>query len=144
MAADIIVMDGDMVNFMPACGAAIVVVQPGKMKASGKTTLNGTKVCVEGDEANVQVPGCSYMTPAFPVPGTGTLKIDSLAPDQLTQKTKSRGKAIVLQGATFDSVFEVQSPAQFVAPPAPPQMDSAPSYKGKGQLITANIKIKAT
>lgn len=144
MALDLIIMDGDTVNFIPVCGAAIVTVKPGKMKASGKTTLNGKKACVEGDEKNVAVSGCSYMTPTFPVPGTGTLKIKKLASDQLTQKAKSGKKPLILKGVLFDSVFEVQSPAKLVVPGSPPQQDAAPTYAGKGRFISSNKKIKAT
>ncbi len=143
MASDLIIMDGDSVNFIPVCGAAIVAVKPGKMKASGKTTINGKKVCVEGDEKNVAVTGCTYMTPAYPVPGAGTLKIKALAPNQLTQTARSGNKSMILKGAMFDAVFEVQSPAKLIVPPGPPQSDPASSYAGKGQLIPNNNKVKA-
>ena len=146
MAADIIIMADDTAKFESTFGvASLSGTLQGAMPASGKTTINGTKVCVEGDEKNLVVSGCMYKAPPFShVPGVGVLKIKSLAPNQLTQKTQSGNKAIVLKGAMFDSVFEVQSPAKFVAPLAPPQQDAAPSYAGKGQLIPANIKIKAT
>lgn len=146
MATDIIIMADDTVKFEPTFGvASLSGTLQGTMPASGKTTLNGTKVCVEGDEKNLVVSGCMYKAPPFAhVPGIGVLKIKKLAPDQLTQKTKSGGKPLILQGAKFDAVFEVTTPAQLLAPPAPPQPDAAPSYAGKGEFIPNNSKIKAT
>lgn len=147
MALDTIIMDGDQVIFLPTMGAAVVVVQPGKMIASGKTTINGTPICIDGDEKNVEVPGCTYISGAHVTPGSGTLKIDALAGDQLTKKTKSGGTPIILKGSMFTSKFEVQSPAQDPTPVASggsPIPDAKASYSGKGQLISANIKFKAT
>ena len=71
---DFILVEGDKANFLPAFGAAVVVVKPGDLKGSGPATLNGKKVCVDGDEKNVSVPGCIYMTPqysAFAAQGAG-------------------------------------------------------------------------
>ena len=145
--ADSIIIDGDQALFLPAFGAAVVVVQPGQMKASGATTKGGKKICVEGDEKDLSVPGCMYMTPQSSIPGTGTLKIEALAGDQKTTKTKSNGKAIVLKGNQFDAKFEVQSPAQDPSPVASggsPIPDSTASYSGKGMFMTTNVKFKAT
>ena len=77
--ADLILVDGDVVNFLPAFGAAVVVVQPGKLAGSGPATIGGKNICVDGDETKVSVPGCVYMTPQYSIPGTGTLKIAQLA-----------------------------------------------------------------
>jgi len=41
---DFILIEGDIVNFLPNFGAATVVVQPGRLKGSGPCTLNGKKV----------------------------------------------------------------------------------------------------
>lgn len=147
MAADTIIMDGDQVIFKSPMGAALVVVKPGKMKGSGKTTLNGIPVCVSGDEKEVEVPGCDYMTSTHLKPGKGTLKIKALASDQLAVKTKSGDKPVILEGVQFDSVFEVDVPAEDIKPVASggsPIPDSTKSYAGKGQLIPANTKIQAT
>lgn len=97
---DYVLLDGDKANFMPAFGAAIVVVRPGDLKGSGPATLNGKKLCIDGDEKNVSVPGCVYMTPQYSIPGTGTLKIAALAANQKAQKTKTGGKAVLLKGGT--------------------------------------------
>jgi hypothetical protein len=51
--SDFILMDGDQAIFMPMFGAAVVVVQPGKLAGSGPATLGGKTICVEGDESKV-------------------------------------------------------------------------------------------
>ena len=103
-------VDGDKANFLPIFGAAIVVPQPGTLKGSGPATFNGKPLCIEGDESSVEVPGCMYMTPQYAIPGTGTLKIDKLAGDQVAQKTSTGGTSVMLKGSMFTAKFEVQSP----------------------------------
>ena len=136
---DFILVDGDKANFLPSFGAAIVVVQPGDLKGSGPATLNGKKICVAGDEKDVSVPGCTYMTPQYSIPGTGTLKISALAGDQKAKKTKTGGKAVLLKGGAFTAKFEVQSPAKQPPPgPGSPIPDATPQYSGKGMFVTTN------
>lgn len=143
--ADYVILENDIAMFMPMFSPAIVVVQPGKMPATGKTKLNGKKICLKGDEAQLQVAGCTYMTPVYSIPGTGTLKIQSLMPNQLTVKTKSGGKQIILKGSKFIAVFEVQAPAKQPPPgPGPPIPDATPKYMGNGNFVTTNLKFKAT
>ncbi|WP_298548745.1 hypothetical protein [uncultured Aquimarina sp.] len=144
MALDTIILDGDKVLFDPTYGPATVVVKPGTIKASGKTTVQGKKVVVKGDESKVVVSGCTYTSPSFPIPGTGNLKVASLGPDQLTKKTKSGSKPIVLKGGVFIARFEVQSPAKFIPPGSAPISDPVPFYMGTGKLVPAIDKLKAT
>lgn len=139
--ADLILQDGDSVMFIPAFGAAIVVVQPGKLEGSGPATINGKKICVDGDESKVEVAGCTYMTPQYSIPGSGTLKIASLAGNQKAKKTQTGGKVVLLKGGNFTAKFEVQSPAQQPPPgPGAPIPDATPQYSGNGMFIPANIK----
>lgn len=142
--SDYILIDGDIVLFMPNFGVAVVASQPGNLKGSGPATLNGKKICVDGDEKEVAVPGCVYMTPQYPIPGTGTLKIDTLAANQKATKTKTGGKAVLLKGGSFTAKFEVQSPAQqpTLAGPLP---DGTPQYAGgTGMFNTMNAKFQGT
>ncbi len=142
---DFILVEGDKANFLPAFGAAVVVVKPGDLKGSGPATLNGKKLCVDGDEKNVSVPGCMYMTPQYSIPGTGTLKIAALAGNQKAQKTQTGGKAVLLTGGSFTAKFEVQSPAKQPPPgPGPPIPDATPQYSGNGLFITTNMKFQGT
>lgn len=142
---DYVILENDIAQFMPAFSPAIVVVKPGNMPATGKTKVAGKNICLKGDEARLMVAGCSYMTPVYSIPGVGTLKIQSLAPNQLTVKSKSGGKNIILKGAQFIAVFEVQTPAQQPPKgPTPPIPDATPKYMGNGSFITTNLKFKAT
>lgn len=138
--SDFILMDGDQVMFVPAFTPAVVVVQPGKLAGSGPATIGGKKMCVDGDEANVSVPGCTYMTPQYSIPGAGTLKISALAGDQAATKTQTGGKAVLLKGGSFTAKFEVQSPAQQPTPSGPVP-DSTTQYSGQGMFLTTNAKV---
>jgi hypothetical protein len=122
-----------------------VVVQPGKLAGSGPATLGGKTICVEGDESKVSVPGCTYMTPQYSIPGTGTLKIASLAGNQKATKTQTGGKKVLLKGGSFTAKFEVQSPAKQPPPaPGPPIPDATPQYSGNGMFVTMNTKSTGT
>jgi hypothetical protein len=143
--ADLILVHGDKAQFLPNFGPAVVVVKPGTLTASGAATLNKKKVCVDGDEATVTVPGCIYMTPQYSIPGAGTLKISALAADQKAKKTKSCGKPVLLKGGNFTAKFEVQSPAKQPPPgPTPPIPDATPQYSGSGMFLTTNTKFRGT
>lgn len=123
----------------------MVVVKPGDLKAGGPATLNGKKVCVDGDEKNVSVPGCMYMAPPYVIPGTGTLKIAALAGNQKAKKTNTGGKLVLLKGGNFTAKFEVQSPAKQPPPgPGAPIPDATPQYSGSGMFVTTNMKFQGT
>ncbi len=140
---DLIIVDGDMVNFLPSFGAAVVVPIPTTIAGTAsKTKVTGRPLCLEGDEKDVKSAGCMYVAPPYVIPGSGTLKIDKLNSDQLTEKTKVEGKKVILQGSMFDAVFEVQSPAQ--QPGSPPVPDSTTKYSGgKGSFVPSNAKVQA-
>jgi hypothetical protein len=141
--ADLIIVDGDQVMFMPAFGSAIVVVKPGKISGTGSTGLVKNKaVCLVGDESKVEVPGCPYINAAF-VGGVGTLKIKSLAPNQKSLTTKVQGKPVILKGANFIAIFEVTSPAKMPSPNGPVN-DPISKYPGMGQFIPSNLTITAS
>jgi hypothetical protein len=140
---DYVLIDGDQALFQPTFGAATVVVLPGSLQASGPSTLNGSKLCVAGNEASVSVKGCVYLAPPFVIPGTGTLEIASLGGDQQASTTKTGGKAPLLVGGSFTARFKVESPAQqpTTAGPVP---DPTPSYQGSGRFLTANRILRAS
>jgi hypothetical protein len=142
---DFILIEGDKAIFLPNFGAAIVAVQPGILKGSGPGTLNGKKICVDGDEQDVSVPGCTYVTPQYSIPGTGTLKIAALAADQKAKKTRTGGKAVLLKGSTFTAKFEVQNPAKQPPPgPGSPIPDATTEYSGSGTFTTTNSKFRGS
>jgi hypothetical protein len=138
----LILIDGDKANFIPLFEAAPVTVQPGTLKASGPATVNGTKLCVEGDEKSVSEENCAYTTPSYPFAGNGTLKIELLAGDQIAGKTQSGGKKVLLVGSSFKATFVVQTPATKPKPPAPPDTDQTKEYEGTGTFTTTNTKFK--
>ncbi len=140
--ADFVLIEGDLAMFLPIFGAAIVVVRPGTLTGSGPATLDGKKVCVDGDEKNVSVPGCMYVAPPYVIPGTGTLKIAALAGDQKAQKSETGGKPVLLKGSLFTAKFEVQSPA--MQPPPSSAPDATPQYSGNGTFTTMNAKCQGT
>jgi Contractile injection system spike tip protein len=143
--SDYILIDGDKAIFQPAFGLAVVLVQPGVLRAGGGATLNGRKICVEGDERKVSVAGCPYTTPQFSTPGTGTLKIAALAPEQKARKTRSGGRPVLLKGGNFTAKFEIESPAQQPPPgPGSPIPDSTPQYSGSGRFISLNTHFAGT
>ena len=147
--SDFIIIDGDKVVFDPMFDKAIVIVlQPYvTIEGTGKTSLNSKAVCVEGDEAKVKIPICFYITPSIAPSygGIGTLTISSLGGDQKAQKTRSRGKAVLLKGSKFKAEFTVKSAAPLPgAPPGPPHVPNITKYTGKGAFETNNDKYKAT
>lgn len=135
-------MNGDSVVFSST--GPILLLPPFPtitIKANGKTTINGKKICIAGDEKKIEL-SCSYTMPPFMIPGSGKLKIQSLGPEQLTQKTKSGTKSLILKGKLFTAIFQVEFPAKQPAPVNTP--DPMPFYMVKGEFITNNTKIKAT
>ena len=138
--ADYLLIDGDDALFLPAFGAAVVTVRPGKLTASGPATKGGKKVCVAGDEKSVKVAGCMYITPSHSIPGTGTLEILALGGDQTAKKTKSGGKPVMLVGKKFTAKFTVQ--AQAKQPPPANTPDPTPMYTGNGRFMTTNVKFR--
>jgi len=140
---DFVLIDGDQAMFVPAFGAATVVVRPGQLTGSGPLKVTGKAACVSGDESSVSVPGCLYMAPPYVIPGTGTLEISALAGDQLAPTSKTGGKQLMVKGSTFTAKFSVQAPAMQPAPPAPPVPDPVSQYSGSGSFITTNTNTKA-
>jgi hypothetical protein len=85
------------------------------------------------------VAGAVYFTPAFSIPGAGTLTIESLGPDQKAQKGKSGGRVFILRGSKFRARFQVNAPATAPSGGA----DPTPIYSGTGSFITTNTRARA-
>ena len=143
--SDVILIDGDLAMFQPTFGAATVVVQPGRITASGPAHVTGKPACVAGDESSVSVPGCTYIAGQYSIPGTGTLEIASLAGDQQAQTTSTGGKKLLLKGSTFTARFSVMAPAMQPPPgPGSPIPDATPSYSGSGSFVAVDATVKAS
>lgn len=139
--SDYILITGDKAIFMPSFGAATVVVRRGTLKGSGPETVKKEKVCVSGDESKVSVKGCAYTTLSFPIPGTGTLEIASLADDQIAKHARTANRPMLLVGSSFQARFVVQTPAQ-LATPKGPETDQTRQYLGTGTFTTTNNKVR--
>jgi Contractile injection system spike tip protein len=138
---DIILLTGDEVIFNPNFGQAIVTVRPAKLIGTGKDKIDGKLICIDGDEKKVTVPACPYITQKCTIPGMGMLFIQSLASAQKAQKTKSKGKPVLLKGGEFKAKFTVTSPAQQPSTPNPIP-DTTIQYSGTGTFITTNLKVQ--
>ena len=80
---------------------------------------------------------CSFVAS---LTGKGTVTIDALAGNQQAKKTLTGGKAVVLKGAMFTAVFEVQTPAKQPPPgPGSPIPDPMSKYSGQGMFQTTNL-----
>ena len=140
--ADFVVIDGDQAIFQPSFGAAVVSVRPGRLTGSGPATHQGKRLCVDGDEGSVEVPGCMYVAPPFVIPGTGTLEIQALAGDQVATKDRTGGTPLMLVGSQFVARFKIDAPAMMPPPASVP--DPSPQYPGTGIFTTTNTKLRAT
>ena len=140
--SDYVLIDGDQAVFQPTFGPATVAVRPGKLTGSGPAEVNDKKMCIDGDEKQLSVPGCSYFTPLYSIPGVGTLKIDTLAANQKAKYNQTGGKAVLLKGGNFTAKFEVQTPAMQAPPTSTP--DTMTAYSGQGSFITKNTIYQAT
>jgi hypothetical protein len=119
---------------------ATVIAPPGILTGTGRATVNGVTVCVQGDEASAMVAGAAYFTPAFPTPGVGILTITGLAPDQVSTKGSSGGRPILLRGSQYRAQLQVVAPATNPGTGAP---DPVPIYSGSGSFMTVNTKAQA-
>jgi hypothetical protein len=139
---DFVIINGDQAIFDPSFAPATVIAPPGVMTGTAIEKVNGLIACAVGDEASVVVAGAVYFTPSFPIPGVGTLTIESLAPDQKAVKGKSAGRVLILKGSKFRARFQVAAPAQVptVGGPVP---DPTPVYSGTGSFITTNTRVRA-
>jgi hypothetical protein len=143
MGLDSAVLDGEMVIFGPTFGPATVVSPPTPIKGTGKATVNGKKICVMGDEKKVKAENCVYSVAGYAAPGTGTIEIYMLAPDQLTTKTTNGGKKMILKGSDCIAIFTPKVKAKVAVAPTVVE-DPIPFYAGKGKFMTTNLTHKAT
>lgn len=139
---DFVIINGDQAVFDSSFPPATVIAPPGVISGTAKAKVNGLPACVEGDEASVVVAGAVYFTPSFPIPGAGTLTIESLGPDQKAQKGTSGGSGFILRGSRFRARLQVNAPATVpsVSGAVP---DPTPVYTGTGSFITTNTSARA-
>jgi hypothetical protein len=139
---DFVIINGDQALFDPSFPPATVIAPPGVINGSAKMSVNKLTACVEGDESSVVVSGAAYFTPSFPIPGVGTLTIESLGPDQRAKKVKSADRALILRGTKFRARFQVSAPAS-INVSGGTVFDPNPIYSGTGSFITTNTRARA-
>jgi len=139
--SNFIVIDGDRIQFIPQFDDSTVAVQPGTISGTGHATISGKKVCLTNDITSVTVAGVSYITAAYPFPGTGTLTIRSLRADQQKNWCQSTSPVIVV-GATFIAQFQTTVPAK--APPPASTPDPTPLREGTGSIINSQFFVTAS
>jgi Contractile injection system spike tip protein len=139
---DFVIINGDQAVFDPSFAPATVIAPPGVITGTAKEKVSGLVACAEGDESSVVVAGAVYFTPSFPIPGAGTLTIESLGPDQKARKGKSAGRVLILRGSKFRARFQVNAPATVpsINGPVP---DPTPIYSGTGSFVTTNTVARA-
>jgi hypothetical protein len=144
MPADYVIATGDMIQITippPAIVPQIMAPVP-LMGSSTNVKVNNMAACLQGDELPVAIASpLMYTAPPYVTPGTGTLKI-ILMPNNLTMQTSNQ-KPMLIKGATFQAIFNVQSPAMMPTP-AGPQPDPLMVKPGTAQFITTNVVVKAS
>jgi hypothetical protein len=138
--SDFVIVTGDtvMVTFAAITIAAAASPQP-LTGTSKDLSVGGLPVCVEGDELpmSLKVP-LSYVTPQFPISGTGSLKLFPVKGMNTTTVLTDGGKALLLKGAVFQAVFTITSPAS-----SPKGPDSTDPRTGTASFTTANSVLTA-
>ncbi|WP_350307143.1 hypothetical protein [Photorhabdus viridis] len=133
--SDIIIVDGDQLQFEPMFGnRQVMPTGPTIIHGSGQLTINQKRVCILGDEMKVQVPA-TYQIPGY-TPGTGMLTIAALDSSQQTPRCSS-GAPLIVKGRQFIARFTPIQPAQTIGPTPTPDL-SAPSM-GKGRIISSQF-----
>ncbi|MCP1293300.1 MULTISPECIES: hypothetical protein [unclassified Chromobacterium] len=137
---DIVIVDGTALVFEPMFGNRIVTpCGPAQLRGSGHPTIQGRKVCVAGDEKQVQV-NAIYTTATHTIPGNGVITI-SLTANQQATHVKS-GASWVLKGQQFIAQFRPTTPAQ--QPGTPPVPDVTTPSLGKGQFMPTQSVVRGS
>ena len=136
---DPIVITGDFAVFPTSCGGATLPPMRAPMAGTGRGSVLGKRVCVDGDERKIMLSGVSYTTSTHTIPGVGALMIQALDPGQKSQKTKSGGKPVLIARGKFTVKFMVMAPAQQPSAPSPIP-DTMIQYIGQGEFESANKK----
>ena len=141
---DFVIKTGDMIQItVPPPSVVPQLIAPVPLTGSSTNLLiGGSPACLQGDELPPAIQGpLIYTSPPYVTPGTGTIQI-VLLPTNLTTTTQN-GKPILLKGATFQAIFNVQSPAMMPTPvgPVPDPLMVKPST---AQFITTDTTVTAS
>lgn len=143
MPADYVIATGDMIQItIPPPAMVPQLMAPVPLTGSSTNVMiNNMPACLQGDELPMMLRSpLMYTSPPFVTPGMGSLTI-ILMPTNLTMETSNQ-KPMLIKGATFQAIFNVQSPAMMPTP-AGPQPDPLMVKPGTAQFITTNMVVKA-
>lgn len=141
---DFVIKTGDMIQItVPPPALVPQLMAPVPLTGSSTSVqVAGSPACLQGDELPPAIQGpLMYTSPPFVTPGTGQIQI-ILVPTNLTTTTQN-GKPMLLKGATFQAIFNVQSPAMQPTPvgPIPDPVMVKPCT---AQFITTNTTVQAS
>lgn len=139
-----VMVNGDVVQFIPQFGARTIAVFTTIIPGSGHATIGGRKVCIKGDEKNIELT-TPYISGAYTVAGMAKITIEKLDSDQLASDCSSQ-KALITQGKkTFKAKLEVLKPAQLPPPANTPEVITGSNKysDGKGTFIPSQGWVSA-
>ena len=143
---DFIIRTGDRLKVTIPPPAVVPMLQlPVPLVGSGTNVLvEAMPVCLLGDELPAELAGpLPYTAPPFIIPGTGKLTL-TLQPPNVTARTSSRGKPIVIKGQPFPALFTVETPATLPPPGGPVPDDPVEVKAGTAEFITTNATVTAS
>lgn len=144
--SDYIIRSNDMAIFNINFSGATVTLggAPPVFPITGTADMliQSIPACLEGDQASVIIPGCTYFRPPYVIPGTGIVTIKRLDPTQTTVNSTYRGRRIILRGGNFVGLFTRVVPAFQPNPSGAPFPDMTPTYDGSGMFVTSNTVVK--
>ncbi|RQQ47908.1 hypothetical protein [Burkholderia stagnalis] len=141
---DLAVATGDIVMFEPTFGNRTLI-------APAQAQLRVTPVCVRvggkpayriSDLAPIMVPGVSYVSGAFSIPGMGMIQLVMAAPDQTAKKVFIGGVPMLIKGNTCLAMFIPTAPATNPLWGIPDPTVGVPT-PGKGRFIVTQFKVQA-
>ncbi|KAB8031903.1 hypothetical protein [Fluviispira multicolorata] len=144
MSKNSLLLSGDQFFFDSIQGANLLIPKAlFFITGSGNSDVLKRKICVEGDESSVVLPGIPYNTSTHSIPGVLICKIKSLADDNISKKTfELNKKALMVGDGNVEVEYIVAVPA--IQPNTPPVPDIKPFYSGKGSfkpLIDMGIEL---
>lgn len=141
---DLILRQGDNALFpalYPPANVTAPRAVPFTTTSSPDVRIEGSPICLEGDERKLTPPAAPYTALAFTVPGLGSEAVDKLAPDQTSTDVYCNGKKLLLKGGQFSARF---TPATHAQTPPPSVSDTKPDYEGRGRFETTNTTVRAS
>lgn len=137
-----ILKSGDTACFEPASfPVQLVGMLDFPLTGSGHTTVYGAAICLEGDVLKAELK-VAYTSPAFPLPGTGTLMVEEVMPDAFSLVATDEGERPLLEEGRFMATFKPESPAKSAS--SPPVPDPTLQYPGLGTLKSKSPAAEAS